>query len=369
MPKPIKRKRGRPAGSQARYRRVASLLLDELTAGTLPAGEILPPLRVLQRKYGVGYRTVWLAVDALKRQGRVAPTQGRRLRVVPLAEGSASLRCPVLEVVSYSKLGPALENPIGWALHLGVGAGADEIEAPLLTVHGPSLRNSLPEGFGDASLRGVLLLGHFTRSVLGHYARTGLPTVLIDWPAPSWRGHAVYVDNDAAMRDAVARLLDMGHRHIAFIQRVSLRQGDLDLDAKERARSFRKALKEAGAPYRRESVFTVSYRDDRESPALSRLIRARPAFTAVITSDSGQAAKVVSASRELGRKVPRDLSVVSFQAEDSPDQPELSGPRVDFEAMGRQAVALLQKPLSRPVQLRFHARWCSGRTVAAPRNP
>jgi DNA-binding transcriptional regulator YhcF (GntR family) len=345
---------------------VAATIRRELERGRLAPGDRLPSLRTLAARHRVSYRTAWLAVDALKREGILSGTARRRITVLPPGERSAGIHAPVVEIVSYSKLGPALENPIGWALHLGIGFGADEIDAAILTVHGMSLRSSLPAGFGELSPRGVILLGHFERNVLRLYARTGHPTVLLDWPAPSWKGHAVYVDNDGAMCDAVGRLLTMGHRRIAFLQRVSLRQRDLDLDAKERARSLRKALKEFGAPHRRESVFTLSYRDDEESPALARLLAARPAFTAAITSDPGQAAKLISSAEAMGITVPRDLSVVSFGAAEAPGTSKLSGPRIDFEAMGIEAVRLLEVPVSTPRQVRVPAPWWRGETVAPP---
>ena len=366
MPNDAERKRGRPPAPDAQYRRVSATIRKALEDGSLAPGDRLPSIRELAARHRVSYRTAWLAVDALRSEGLLSGGARRRVTVLPPGEKSASIRAPILEVLSYSKLGPALANPIGWALHLGVGAGADEVDAPVMTVHGMSLRSSLPDGFAKLSPRGVVLLGHFRREVLRLYAGTGIPTVLVDWPAPSWKGHAVYADNDAAVRDAVARLLAIGHRHLAFIQRVSLRQGDLDLDAKERARSFRNALKQAGAPHGRESVFTVSYRDGDENPAIARLLRARPAFTAVITSDDGQASALMSAARDVGRRVPRDLSVVAFQALDSPNHPDTSGPRIDFESMGRQAVQLIGNPSPRPRQIRLTAQWKSGQTVGPP---
>lgn len=276
------------------------------------------------------------------------------------------MRSPILEVVSYSKLGPALANPIGWGLHLGVGAGADNIDAPLLTVHDASLQRQLPEGFESLGPRGVVLLGHYRRELLRFYERSGVSTVLVDWPESSWKGHAVYVDNAGATEDAVRRLLAMGHRHIAFVQRLSLVQGDLDLDAKERAKSLLRALKKAGAAPGREVVFTISHRDGDESPALERLLKARPAFSAVLTSDGAQAARIIEAARAAGRSVPGDLSVASFQPIEG-EAPGLSGPCIDFEAMGREAVGLLQHPARPARQRRFPAVWRAGKTATARR--
>ncbi|MBV2352940.1 GntR family transcriptional regulator [Streptomyces sp. J2-1] len=54
------------------YRRVASLLLDEVRAGAVPPGERLPGERDLARRYAVSRETVRQALDVLRRGGLVA---------------------------------------------------------------------------------------------------------------------------------------------------------------------------------------------------------------------------------------------------------------------------------------------------------
>jgi DNA-binding LacI/PurR family transcriptional regulator len=360
---PLSRKRGRPAEPGARHRRLAGKLRAEIDSGRFPPGAVLPPVRELQARYGVGYRTAWLAVDALRREGRVARTAGRRLGVLAPGAPNASVKSPILEVVSYSKLAPALANPLGWALHLGVGAGADDADAPLLTVHGKELQSRLPEGFAELSPRGIVLLGHYRREVLGRYERCGVPAVLVDWPVGNWKGHSLCVDNARAAADAVRRFVELGHRHIAFVQRVSLVQGDLELDAKERAAGLVAALREAGAAPRRPVAFTLSHRDEEDNPALERMLAARPAFTAVLASDGGGAEKVIRAAKAAGLVVPRDLSVACFQPAETARPEGISGPCVDFEAMAREAVGLLAHPASSPQQRRFPASWSDGSTL------
>ncbi|HOX04851.1 MAG TPA: substrate-binding domain-containing protein [Planctomycetota bacterium] len=367
MSPPSEGKRGRPANPDARHRRLAGELRAEIDSGRLPPGAVLPPVRELQARYGVAYRTAWLAVDALRREGRLIRTPGRRLGVLPPGAPSASVQSPILEVVSYSKLAPALANPLGWALHLGVGSGADDANAPLLTVHGNELQKRLPEGFSRITPRGIVLLGHYRREVLRRYETCGVPAVLVDWPIAGWRGHSMCVDNARGAADAVRRFMALGHRHIAFVQRVSLVQGDVELDAKERAAGLVAALRGAGAAPRRPVVFTLSHREEDTSPALERLLTARPAFTAVLTSDDGGAGKVIQAAKAAGRAVPRDLSVACFQPSETARPEGFSGPCVDFEAMAREAVGLLTFPASSPQQRRFPATWNEGSTMAAAR--
>ena len=64
------------------------------------------------------------ALQALRMQGPATACTPNGCWLLAPGAPSASVRSPILEVVSYSKLGPVLINPLGWALHLGVGARA-----------------------------------------------------------------------------------------------------------------------------------------------------------------------------------------------------------------------------------------------------
>ena len=361
--------RGRPPDAGAGYRRLAAELLGAIEAGRFPPGSLLPSTRTLQREYGVGYRTVWLAVDRLKREGRLAPAPGRRLAVLTAGARGASVLNPLLVIVGHGNLTSVLRNTTSRALLRGVGMGAGEVDAPLLTVHQKPLQGRMPEGLAGLDPRGVILFGHFKRPLLGSYARLGVPAVLLDWPNPVWKGHSLHVDNVAAAGDAVKRLAALGHRHIAFAQQVSLVQSDLDLDARERAAGFARGLKAAGLASRRETVFTFLPPKQGESPALKRLLSARPAFTAVLTAGQRQALTIIDAARAAGRSVPGELSVASFQPMEGALRAGLSGPCVDFEAMGREAVKLLEFSARPAQQRRFPATWREGKTIATPPPP
>ncbi|MHC4916299.1 MAG: GntR family transcriptional regulator, partial [Planctomycetota bacterium] len=122
-----KRKRGRPADAGAGYRRLAAELLRAVEAGRFPPGSLLPSTRSLQREYGVGYRTVWLAVDRLKREGRLAPAPGRRLAVLAAEARGASVLNPLLVIVGHGNLVSVLRNRVSRALLRGIGMGAGDL--------------------------------------------------------------------------------------------------------------------------------------------------------------------------------------------------------------------------------------------------
>ena len=64
--------------------------------------------------------------------------------------------------------------------------------------------------------------------------------------------------------------------------------------------------------------------------------------------------------------IPRDLSIVCFQGA-VPVAPRFSGPRIDYEEMGRRAVRLFQFPRERRILESIPVVWASGQTLAPPR--
>ncbi len=360
------RKRGRPPDTDAAYRILASQLNQRLQAGEWPTGSPFPPLRTLAKEYKVGYRKIWMAVEALKKEGRLQSSSGGRLVVRAESANGASVLNPVLQVFAYGNLRLVARAGMARDLHRGIMAGLGDIEASVLTVHQTQLEKQLPVGFGEQRFSGILLMGHFRQNLLRIYEKLLIPTVLLDYPHPSWKGHAVSVDNVGAAKEATLRLINMGHRRLAFLRFVSFHQRDVDIDAKERAQGFLEALNEAGLKPRRNVVFNSTPRDKPDTPVLQRILRAHPQFTAVVASGISQAKLMMKAAEAAGKSVPKDISVVSFQ-EQPPNHSEISGARFNFETMGSQAVKLLKQPRSVPQHIRIPGVWKEGHTVMPPK--
>lgn len=85
------------AGGRPLYRRIASLLLGELRAGTIPPGERLPGERDLARHFEVSRETVRQALELLRRDGLVATDRRGSHATLPgrPVEDPVSLTFPV----------------------------------------------------------------------------------------------------------------------------------------------------------------------------------------------------------------------------------------------------------------------------------
>ncbi len=365
MAKRKRRGRGRPARPDALYRGLAAALRERISGGDWPPGTVLPSLRALAAEYGAGENTVRQAVALLKRERRIKVSPWRRLVAADPQGAWTAAGLLVLHAIS-GALNGALRARYLPEVIRGVQIGAGERNSPILILHGRHLRHNLPTDALELPVRGIVLTGSFTRKILGRYANLGVPVVLTDRPGKGLKVHSVGVDNVAGAREATARLIAMGHKRIAFVRFVLLGVVGIDPDSAERQEGFLAALEAAGLPRGSGQVFNAFSSDTSESPSMRAIFETTPKFTAVLTASGGRARVVAEAAEAAGRSVPRDLSVISFQGQRA-SFPRFSGPRADFEEIGRRAVELLDAPRHPPQHARVPAVWADGETVAPVR--
>jgi LacI family transcriptional regulator len=182
-----------------------------------------------------------------------------------------------------------------------------------------------------------------------------IPVVVVDRVAPGWGGDTVVGDNETGMMLAVRHLAQLGHRRIALIN------GDPGLStAIERRAGFVRAASDEGLEVRllSEGEFTFESGFDQ-----ARALLALPEPpTGVCAANDLLALAVLGAAADLGRRVPRDLSVVGyddivFAKVASPALTTIHQPAYD---MGAAAAKLLLK------RLRDSTRRASRRVVMKP---
>lgn len=161
-----------------------------------------------------------------------------------------------------------------------------------------------------------------------------VPVVTLESSATD-RTRGPAVDQRAGARAAVAHLADLGHEDIVHIA------GPQDwLEAEARMQGYLQELDARDlrirAPILGDWSAGFGYYAGLE------LLRIRD-FTAIFAGNDQMALGVLHAARDLGVRVPEDLSVVGF--DDIPEArhflPPLTTVRQDFEQLGRRAVATL----------------------------
>lgn len=147
----------------------------------------------------------------------------------------------------------------------------------------------------------------------------GIPVVQVEKPRIE-RVDTVIVDNYTGAQKAVQHLIDLGHRHIAYIGFDPSKEPSLaGYTDRERFAAYSDTLLANGIPVEEKligfgeiysAVDTVSVGNGREI-AHHLLTLAEPP-TAIFLSSDNAAAGAMQAIYELGLKVPDDVSVIGF---------------------------------------------------------
>jgi LacI family transcriptional regulator len=150
-------------------------------------------------------------------------------------------------------------------------------------------------------------------------------------------------DNFEGGRMATQHLIDLGHRHIAFIA------GDPDHpDATERMRGYRFALDAAGIKYDASLVVPGTYQEISGLLAVDSLLKSRRRFTAIFAANDQMALGATLGLQRRSLRVPEDVSIVGF--DDLPTSlyavPPLSTVHQPAYELGRLAAAAMLQLLA-----------------------
>ena len=153
---------------------------------------------------------------------------------------------------------------------------------------------------------------------------------------------SVRIDDYQGARAMTRYLLELGHRHIGFIQ------GDPEhTPAQARRQAFLDTMAEAGleVPGTHIAVGMFTYRSGLEAARQLLQLRQRP--SAIFCSNDDMAAAAMAVAHGMGLHIPGQLTITGF--DDTPMAttlwPELTTVRQPVTAMGKAAVALMLEQL------------------------
>lgn len=183
--------------------------------------------------------------------------------------------------------------------------------------------------------------------------RIGLPFVAIGRPERPGDLSWVDVDTGLLVARCVHHLADLGHRHVALINR-SAELVAIGYGAARRAqRGFAAAIAERGMV-----GSAVSCADDVAGgqACIEQLLAARPRLTAVVTINEAALPGVWRALERRGRVVPRDFSVTGLAAAQWAEdlEPALTAADVPAIEMCTQALDLLRERIAEPQRPHRH---------------
>jgi LacI family transcriptional regulator len=189
-------------------------------------------------------------------------------------------------------------------------------------------------------LAGTLIDGAIMVTPTTLMPTASIPVVAIDPHTGSGPGGPAMIDSDniGGARDACVHLIDLGHRRIAHIR------GRSDLaSAHLREDGYRDALAAAGISFDPALVRDGGYQAAMTMQSAGELLALADRPTAIFAANDMSALGVLAAARELGLRVPEDLSVIGFDdiPEAAQSKPPLTTMAQPLHDLGAQALTML----------------------------
>jgi alanine racemase len=314
-----------------------------------------------------------LAPETASRILDVADALGYRPH--PVARMLTQRSTHTIGVLTPQALSVIFSNPFFGAFSEGVALAAEQ-EGYALHFISP-LHGSLARAMGRATVDGVVAIGlSADHPEVEQIRAAGVPLVMVDSTAlPDQPG--VLIDDEGGARAAAEHLLALGHRAFLVVG-VEPPSPGARLDPEgvmgQRLRGYLGALTahELDLPDHAVVVGPASIEGGIASLRRAYEDGLRP--TAVLAMSDAMAIGVLRAARELGLRVPEDLSVVGFDDIDIAQHtnPPLTTVHQPIRQKGESAVRLLLSVVERrdlrPEQIRLETRLIvRGSTGPAPR--
>lgn len=291
----------------------------------------------------------------------------RELRFTPnpiarrLAGSASHAIALVLPLASQSLAAVELRylNSIGEVVNRG--------DYTFLTLTSPRVRvDDLRQVLYSGMIDGVILMRiHVDDERVTLLKEAGLPFVMVGRTRDNEGLVYVDLDGEAAIDLAVSHLAELGHTQIAFICPDDLAFGFAYRLMKGYEKSCRKhRLDRVTAP--------ASWSDDAGYRAMRSLLEKYPDLTGVISWSDVVAVGAISALHDAGRRIPQEMSLISFDRSEHLPMASSDLTIVDTrpEAIGTQAarmlLSLLAEELPHPNQVLVPPRLVNGRSTARP---
>jgi len=308
-----------------------------------------PTLADVARRARVSTATVSRCLNA---PDRVADdTRGRVMAAVNALGYAPNFQARALAANRTNMVGvviPTMENAV---FARGIQAFQEELGS-----HGMTLliaSSSYREDLEAAQIRtlvargadALLLIGyHRDRAVYEFLDRRGVPA-LVAWSYDDAIARpAIGFDNVQAMAALARKAIGLGHARLAMIS-APIAVNDR---ARGRVEGARLAMREAGLPGESLTLIETQYGIETGAAALRAAMARAPGTTAVLCGNDVLAIGALLGARQLGLRVPEDLSITGFDgiALAKLAEPGLTTVHVPHKEMGRRAARMIVSMLN-----------------------
>lgn len=246
-----------------------------------------------------------VSADVRERVQRAAEELG--FRPNPVAQSLATRRTRTLGFVPASLEPDAMTSPLVQVALQTIFRAAHEKEMHLLLPSGfdPRRIEETREHLFAAPIDGLILLLPEETSAVHSLLKRKVPMVGIiapvGGPVPT-----VNADNAGGVREALAHVLELGHRVVGLLYDDSHR------DTRDRHEAFRSHSARVGLECKPQHMIACGLNHHQGEESAIRILSTSPRPTALICVNDHVAAGAVRAAYRMGLRVPRDLSIVGF---------------------------------------------------------
>ena len=276
------------------------------------------------REAGVSKTAVSFAFNSPE---RLSAATAERIREVadglgyrphPVARMLAQKNTMTIGLLTPQALSAVFANPFFATLCGGVAAVTDQAGYGLLFVS--PLHGSLIRALGRATVDGFVAVGlsedHPEVEQIRH---AGVPMVLVDGDAFPEHG-SVESNDEVGARAAARHLLSLGHREFVVVgieppnmpDLFEFSPGPTETVASRRLTGYRQGLDLGGIALADERIVVGPATFDGGVAAFRRVWEDEIRPTAILAMSDVMAIGIIWAAREVGLRVPEDLSVVGF---------------------------------------------------------
>jgi DNA-binding LacI/PurR family transcriptional regulator len=302
---------------------------------------------------------------AFNSPGRLNAKTAARIRAVadslgyrphPVARMLAQKSTMTLGLLSPQAFSVVFANPYFPTLYGGVADVAYQAGYSLLFV--PPLERSLIRALDRATVDGFVAVGlSEDYPEVERIRRAGLPMVLVDGSAFPEHG-SVESKDEIGARAAARHLLTLGHREFAvvcveppwmpdFVEQIP---GPTEAVVSRRLTGYRQGLELGGVALPEERIVGGPVTFDGGMAAFHRIWEDGLRPTAILAMSDVMAIGVIAGARELGLRVPEDLSVVGWDDLEiaAHTNPPLTTVHQPIAEKGEEAARLLIRMIQRP---------------------
>jgi LacI family transcriptional regulator len=204
-----------------------------------------------------------------------------------------------------------------------------------------------PAMISENRVDGLVLSGTFIEDTVDMIKRrVNIPITLVDSYAPGLPFDSILIDNHHGASSAMEHLIGLGHRHIGLV----------GTNPKSPPGIFDRRMSYYGTLARHEirDRYVIDSELSRVDAyrAVQELLKKHPQITAIFAANDDSAIGVLNAARDLGLRVPQDLSVIGFDNIDLSREimPSLSTVHVNKSWLGMLGVRQLLERAQNPDQ-------------------